>query len=346
MTRYFRISNLTKNPMPTKIEKAVFMLRKFWKDVHRREVIYQLADDLHSQELREYYFVMDEEKLRAGVSQNFHFDEEGIPMIPTYIDIEERKLIYYPISIGQFGLAIFHTYLRTGSKADRERFLKIVDWFYQHRTSKKRRGDFWLTDVPKPEFKIFQPWPSAFAQSRGISILLRGYQLTGEKKYLDSATNALRIFKISAADGGVTTFTRYGPFYEEYPAPFPTMVLDGGLFALFGLFDYIRAVPDNPAALRLFDDAVEALKAILPQYDLGYWIRYNLCEEPFYPKLDPATIMYFRLVNAQLRLLHRMTGQDFLLEIADKWREYDHRAVNFLRMYWAKYRALKKLNRL
>ncbi len=331
--------------MASKLEKTAFMLKKFYKDIRREKQIYEHSKDVHSAELGEYYFVMDEEKLRAGYSQNFHFDEQGIPLIPTYIDWEERKLVYYPISIGQFGLAIFHTYLKTKSEQDRARFLQIADWFYDHRVSDERLGDYWPTDVPKPEYRLFDPWPSAFAQSRGISILLRGYQLSGEKKYFDVATNALKIFDVPAAEGGVTTFTEFGPMYEEYPAPFLTAVLDGSIFSLFGLFDYVRAVKKNETAKRLFDTGIEALRGALPKYDLGFWIKYNLCTEGFYPKTDPATIIYFRMINDQLRLLHRMSGEQFLLDWADKWQSYD-RLSSIVRMYWLKYKALKKLNRL
>ncbi len=321
------------------------MFRRLRQDIFRKKTIYELAEDVHSPELRQYYFVMDEQQLRSGYSQNFHFDEQGIPLIPTYIDVAERRLIYYPISIGQFGLAIFHTYLKTRAASDRQRFLKIVDWFYDHRRTDERRGDYWLSDVPKPEYRVFDPWPSAFAQSRGISILLRGWQLTGEEKYLQTAANALKIFHIPAAEGGVTTFTDAGPLYEEYPAPFLTAVLDGAIFSLFGLFDFVRAVPEHREARALFDAGIAGLKGNLPRYDLGFWIRYNLCEQPFYPKIDPAHLLYFRLIMTQLDLLHRMTGQDFFRETAEKWRQYDH-LPNILRMYWLKYRALKKLNRL
>ena len=331
--------------MPSKIEKTIFMLKKLRRDIFRKKVIYELAPDVHSPELREYYFVMDEAQLRAGYSQNFHFDADGIPMIPTYIDVAERKLIYYPISIGQFGISIFHTYLKTRAETDKQRFLKIVDWFYDNRSRDARLGDYWLSDVPKPEYRVFEPWPSAFAQSRGLSILLRGWQLTGESKYFDAATAALKIFRIPAAEGGVTTFTDAGPMYEEYPAPFLTAVLDGAIFSLFGLFDYIRAVKDHGEARELFDAGITALRGNLPKYDLGFWIRYNLCNQPFYPKLDPAHLAYFRLIMTQLELLHRMTGDAFFRDIAEKWRKYD-RLPNILRMYWLKYRALKKLNRL
>lgn len=331
--------------VPGKLAKIWFMLKKFKRDFTRKSLFYALAEEVRSPDLREYYFVMTEEELRAGVSQNFHFDAEGIPLIPTYIDVEERRLIYYPISIGQYGLAIFHTWLKSGAESDRQRFLKIVNWFYENRASEERRGDFWLTEVPKPEYRIFEPWPSAFAQSRGISILLRGYQLTGEKKYLDAATHALKIFQVPAGEGGVTTFSKYGPLYEEYPAPFPTVVLDGFIFSLFGLFDYLRVVPEHPLARRLFDEGIAALKKALPAYDLGYWIRYNLCREDFYPRLDPATIGYFRLINTQLQLLSRMTGDERFRETAARWARYDRR-INHFRMYWAKYRALRRMKRL
>ena len=321
------------------------MLRKFLKDIGRAEKIYDVSEDLNSPRLGEYYFIMDEEKLRSGYSQSFQFDEQGIPLIPTYIDVAERKLIYYPISIGQFGLAIFHSYLKTNSPNDRNRFLKIVDWFYDTRISDERMGDYWLTDVPKPEYRIHKAWPSAFAQSRGISILLRGHQLTDDEKYLDAATKALKIYEIPAAKNGVTTFTEYGPVYEEYPAPFPTLVLDGSIFSLFGLYDYIRAGPNTDMAQRLFDEGIQALTGILPQYDLGFWIRYNLCDQAFYPKMDPATVSYFRLVIGQLELLHKLSGKSEFLQIGKKWKEYD-RFFNILRMYGLKYKALRQLNRL
>ena len=331
--------------MASKIEKIFFMFEKFRKDIFRKKIIYQLAPDVHSRELREYYFVMDEQELREGYSQNFHFDDDGIPLIPTYIDVEERKLIYYPISIGQFGIAIFHTWLKTQSDSDKQRFMKIVDWFYEHRISDERLGDYWLTDVPKPEYRVFDPWPSAFAQSRGLTILLRGWQLTGEQKYLDAATRALKIFHIPAAEGGVTTFTENGPMYEEYPAPFLTAVLDGAIFSLFGIYDFVRAVPENVEAKLLFEKGIAGLKGSLPRYDLGFWIRYNLCEQPFYPDVDPAHLIYFRMIMTQLDLLHRMSGDDYFATLAAKWRKRD-KLHNILRMYWLKYRALKKLNRL
>ena len=323
--------------------KLYFMSRKFIKDIKRDKNIYQLASDLHSQTLGEYYFLIDEQELLAGHSQNYHFDEEGIPVIPTYIDIDDDRMIYYPISIGQYGLAIFHTWLKTKAEADKARFLKIVDWFYDNRIEDEK-GVYWLTDVPKPEYRITEPWPSAFSQSRGMSILLRGWQLTGEEKYRRAAESALPIFEIAAKDGGVVTMTEFGPFYEEYPTVFPTMVLDGFFFSLCGLYDAARALPSQKAR-ELFDAGIASIKKWLPRYDLGYWMRYNYCREDFYPDPDPATIGYLRLVVTQLKMMQKLTGDKELSRWAEHYARYD-RLPNIMKMYWVKYKALKKLNRL
>ncbi|MDZ7369876.1 MAG: D-glucuronyl C5-epimerase family protein [candidate division KSB1 bacterium] len=329
--------------MASRLEKIAFMSRKLFRDLTRDAEIYRLSEDLHSLQLGEYYFLMDEKELLAGHSQDFHFDEDGIPIIPSYIDVAEPRMIYYPISIGQWGLAVYHTWLRTRAAADKHRFMVIVDWFYDN-SIEDEKGVYWLTDVPKPEYRINQPWPSAFAQSRGISILLRGWQITRLHKYLDAAKEAIKIFEIPAAEGGVTTFTDVGPFYEEYPAPFPTMVLDGFFFSLCGLYDLVRVLR-HPKAKELFDAGVRSAKAWLPRYDLGWWMRYNYCREPFYPDPDPATIGYLRLVVTQLRLFHKLTGDVEFLRWAEHFKSYD-RPRNILRMYAVKYRALKQLNRL
>ena len=319
------------------------MSRKLIKDINRDKDIYRLSDDLFSQELGEYYFLIDEQELLAGHSQNYFFDDDGIPVIPSYIDVDDDRMIYYPISIGQYGLAIYHTWLQTGDDADKSRFLKIVDWFYDNRVEDEK-GVYWLSDVAKPEYRIDKPWPSAFSQSRGLSILLRGRQMTGEEKYRQAADKALNIFDMAAIDGGVTTQTDFGPFYEEYPTVFPTMVLDGFFFSLCGLYDAFRALQSDKAR-ELFEAGIESIKKWLPRYDLGYWMRYNYCREDFYPDPDPATIGYLRLVVTQLKLMHSITGDDELLRWAEHYACYD-RLPNILKMYRVKYKALKKLNRL
>ena len=332
--------------MPNKIQKTVFMLRKLKKDITKDRNIYDLSDNVSSPTLGEYYFIMTEEMMLAGHSQNFHFDEEGIPIIPSYIDVEEQKMVYYPISIGQYGLAIWNTYLRTQSDVDRDRFIKIVKWFFNNNIKDKKLGAYWLTDVDKPAYHIKKPWKSAFSQARAINILLRGFQLTDKIEYKDLAEEALPAFLYAIKDGGVTTFTEEGPFYEEYPSPdVPVLVLNGMIFALCGIFDYIRVDKDHELANEIFSKGVSTLERLLPRYDMCFWSKYSLCGAEFHAHVDPASISYHHLHIIQLELMYRLTDNAIFKEYKEKWKKYVSN-WNIVKMYMYKYRALRKMNRL
>lgn len=331
--------------MATMIEKTCFMLRKLVKDLTRDRQIYDLAEDLHGSRLNDYYFLMTEEQLRRGHSQDFHFDDAGIPLIPTYIDVVEHRLIPYPIAIGQYGLAIWHTYLRTHSPADRERFLVIAEWFRQNRRDDETLGAFWLTDVAKPAYQITAPWKSAFAQARAMNILLRAHQLTGDVMYADIARRALIPFLYTTGEGGVAVNLDAGPFYEEYPANVPVLVLNGMIFALCGIYDLLRVHPGDAVARNIFDAGIQTLTRLLPRYDMGYWSRYSLCEAPFHPVVDPATLGYHHLHIVQLTLLFHLTQQAIFHDMATRWKHYVT-APNVLRMYGVKFRALRAMERL
>jgi len=330
-----------------KVKKYFFMLNKIFKDIKTPKQAYKLNLDNGSRILEHYYFLFSEDRITRGKDQALinKFDKNGIPINKTYIDVKKKNFVYFPISIGQMGLAIFHTYLRTNSDKDKNRFLKFVKWFYRNAQVTEKLGARWITDVPLPQYKTIVPWQSAFSQSRGISILLRGYQMTQKQKYADMADKALIPFTKPVSEGGVTQFTEWGPFYEEYTAAVPTLVLNGMIFSLCGIYDFVRVFPENNLAKKIFDDGIATLKKILPEYDLGFWSRYNLCETDWYPEVDPATIGYQRLHITQLEVLYKLTGEIVFKEYAERFKKQDN-IKNIIKMYRVKYTALKKMRRL
>ncbi|MBU0559465.1 MAG: D-glucuronyl C5-epimerase family protein, partial [Bacteroidetes bacterium] len=213
-----------------KIKKALFMIKKLFADVFNKSEPFRISNDIHNRELKHYYFLFEEDpaKLNKLISA---FDENGIPLNSAYIDVAEPKLHYYPISIGQYALAIFNTYVETKSEEKKKLFLNIADWFLINAVTDEILGTFWLTDIPKPEYKVYTSWKSAFTQSRAISVLLRAWQLTGEEKYLSLASSALTPFKFDISKGGVAVVSNSTKFYEEYVAAEPTLVLDGHIFS-------------------------------------------------------------------------------------------------------------------
>jgi len=332
-----------------KVKKYLFMMDKFRRDLNTPKQRYPIAEDVHAKELREYYFVFDEQRVRSGADQPLidKFDKNGIPVNRTYVDVTDKEYVYFPISIGQLGLAVFHTWLGSGKEADRQRFLRFAEWFADEKNYRdsNENGILWMTDVALPQYRNPGPWQSAFAQSRALSILTRAYQLTGKEEYARKSARALPAFLCSVKEGGVTRFTDCGPFYEEYTAEVPTRVLNGMIFALFGVYDRLRAFPEDSTARRIFDEGIATLENILPRYDLGYWSRYNLCDAPWYPGTDPATIAYQRLHVAQLQVLYKISGKELFKRYADIFRAQD-RPLNMIKMYAVKQKALKKIGRL
>ncbi len=326
------------------------MLKKFRNDLNANKNI-EISNDLTSANLGYYYIPFDENI--SKLNKLLHsFDTDGIPLNTTYIDVKEQKLHYYPISIGQYGLSVFHSYLKTNSEEKKEHFLRIAEWFYNNKTEDDELGVYWLTDVEKPEYKVTKPWKSAFTQSRGLSIMMRAWQLTGDNKYLEACKKALIPFTKDISHGGVTVdLNSKNAFYEEYVAEKPTRVLDGHIFSLWGLYDFIRAIDKEKEqeafllAKELFDKGIEGLISSLPKYDMGFWVLFNRCELDHYPKKDPCTIGYIRLVTKQLEVLYNITKRKELKQFSTKFSKYD-RLTNNIRMYFIKFRALKQLKRL
>ncbi len=329
------------------VSKKIFMIKKLWWDIRRGDDFYQIAQDLTSSELREYYFIFREDRVNAGKDQALikNFDENGIPLSSTYIDIAEKKLFYFPISIGQLGLAVYHTYLASQNQADLDRFIKFANWFIENADISEQLGVRWLTQVSLPAYRNPGPWQSAFAQSRGISILLRAFQNTKEKKFAEYAESALESFRFSPKEGGVTSITEWGPFFEEYTANVPTLVLNGHIFSWFGLHDYYRCFPDNDLAAELVETGYQTLINCLPDFDMGFWSRYNYCEADFYPEIDPATLQYQRLHVLLLKVVNRIRQNEVLDKYIVRWKEQGN-ILNFIKSSALKYKAVKDLNRL
>jgi hypothetical protein len=329
------------------LKKKLFMLNKLYRDLTRGKNFYTIAKEVHSQELGEYYFVFDEARVRSGKDQALitDFDENGIPLNKTYVDVESDKLIYFPISIGQMGLSVFHTYWKTKSDEDADRFLKFADWYIENEESSDDLGSRWMTNIPLPQYRNPGPWQSAFAQSRAISILLRAYQIKGDDRYREIAELALIPFTIPVSKGGVMSETEWGPFYEEYTAEFPVLVFNGHIFSLFGVYDLIRAFPDHGKAKSIFNSGFDTLVNSLTSFDLGNWTRYNYCQADFYPKVDTATLSYHRLHILVLTVMNKIRQSPDIENCIKKWENFVS-AKNILNAYVNKYSQLKKLNRI
>src|SRR5262249_18285331 len=151
-----------------------------------------------------------------------------------------------------------------------------------------------------------QPWYSGLAQAQGISLLLRSYRQTGHALYLKTAQDAFSSFTKPSEEGGVTFTDNSGNLWiEEYLVSPPTHILNGYIWAAWGVYDYFLAT-GSPEAKALFEGAVKTLSANLHRYDLGFWSLYELSGTTL-PMI--ASPFYHRLHITQLLIMHWLTGE-------------------------------------
>jgi hypothetical protein len=118
------------------------------------------------------------------------------------------------------------------------------------------------------------------------------------------------------------TQTGAGPILQEYPSDPPSHVLNGWISALWGLWD-VRIGLGDARANAVAGATLDCLRANLDAYDTGWWTRYSL-----YPLAlqDLAKPIYQTWHVAQLGVLHRLTGDDHLGEVHERWAGYDRPA--------------------
>jgi hypothetical protein len=234
-----------------------------------------------------------------------------------------------PVLILNWALGNLEFHRRTGAPAPLAACRRTVQWLLD---SQQPDGS-WLHPLAKPAFGLKPPFRSAMIQGLALSFLLRMGRILSDPGLTDAARRGFEPFNRAVADGGVTTYHSDGPFFEEYPCTPPCHVLNGSVFALFGLWDLVRFTASTEARQQ-WADGLHTLKAWLPKYDLGYWSLYHLPDSP----PNPSTPKYHELHIDQLRALHELTGDKIFADYVERWDAYRMRRTNVLRTLPAKIR--------
>jgi heparosan-N-sulfate-glucuronate 5-epimerase len=108
------------------------------------------------------------------------------------------------------------------------------------------------------------------------------------------------------------------------PSRPPHHILNGHIFALFGLHDYARSTGDARAS-ELFEKGVDAVRKRLPDYDLGIWSKYSLNPHSGWrDHWNVAAPIYQQVHVDQLRFLHAITGDSIFEKWAARWDAQQH----------------------
>ena len=244
-------------------------------------------------------------------------DADGIPLLDYRGHVGRQ---YNPIAIAQWGLGNWNLYMRTGMVGRLERARRAADWLVAKLEPNAQGVPVWKHEFDW-EYRdlLHAGWYSALAQGQGLSLLCRMHRATGEDKYLDSARAAFRSLTIPAVDGGVSLPEgRDGSWLEETIVDPPTHILNGFLWAIWGVRDYAKASGD-PEAERLLERCTRTLTRNLDDYDCGFWSLYEQSGTRL-PML--ASGFYHALHISQLRVTARLLDMPELARTADRWEGY------------------------
>ena len=264
------------------------------------------------------------------------YDRNGIPLLNYHGRV---GLQYNPIAIAQYGLGNYNLFCRTRNDERRQKFLRAADWLVAN--LEQNSFGLWVWNHHFDwEYRtpLKAPWYSGLAQGQGISVLVRAYLVTENDTYLNAARKAFEPFLKTTDKGGVAYLDENGhTWLEEYIVFPPTHILNGFIWASWGVYDYYLATRES-IAKRLFEQSIETLEANLEKYDAGFWSLYELSGTRLKMLASP---FYHRLHIVQLRILHRLTGKSIFNEYAERWAMYQN--SRFKRIEALIYKSIFKL---
>jgi len=214
--------------------------------------------------------------------------EEEVDENDNPVSVFAGVKVNWPSTVMQKGLGHWDLWIDNGrsSMAHWNGFHNSVQWSVQNQEA----GGGWRHPIPLHPHATSRY--SCISQGEGASLLVRAYSQSGNQQYLQAAQKAIVTMLVPLANGGTANYVGDFIVFEEFPMNPQRTVLNGWIFALYGLYDFHLATGD-PNIAQALDAALRGLMAYLPRYDGGYWSLYDLAgsiASPFYQQLHIAQL--------------------------------------------------------
>ncbi len=237
-------------------------------------------------------------------------DENGIPYT-----INGAKKSYAPIITIQYALMQYDFIVkRVDSEKSKVTFIRCLNWL--EKRCESLADSMVIKNEANSQYGIPEGWVSGMIQGQLISVFLRGYQLLGDEKYLDLAHRCFRSFYIEYEQGGFRRVDEHGcVWFEEFATKKPSFVLNGFIYAMFGIYDYYR-VTSNEDSKKLWNDCVRTLEVNLHKYDVWYWSVYDQAKKQL--------VSYYYQKNVHvpiMKIMFQLTGNVIFSYFATKWEK-------------------------
>ena len=252
----------------------------------------------------------------------------------------------------------------------REKAIRCADWLVENLEKNDRGQWVWQHKFDWEYFRTLRaPWYSGLAQGMGLSLLVRIGGETGGEKYFEAADRAFETLSVRLDAGGTLHVDERGDWWiEEYITDPPTHILNGFMWALWGVRDYARMrnaecgmrkgeretrskesgtnktpqelwdtgvgnVERGTRSAELWEKGVKTLENSLERFDCGYWSLYDLSPVAM---RNVASPFYHKLHIVQLDVMHRLTGRAVFKDFKDRWQGYEARMTCRMRALAAK----------
>lgn len=116
---------------------------------------------------------------------------------------------------------------------------------------------------------------SALTQGEAISLLVRAHSVAGQPHHAHAMRRAADFLVRPVDAGGVARPFGTGLLLEEVVLDRPVGILNGWIFALYGLHDLRFVDPGHPA-VRFLAPSIASLVEALGRFDRGYWSNYDM----------------------------------------------------------------------
>lgn len=251
------------------------------------------------------------------------FDENGIPL-NTASHGEEKKQVYFPIAIFQYGLGAYDLWIETKEQRYYDIFIKMADWAINNQDDAGAWNTFGVLHYSNPY--------SSMAQGEGASLLARAFNETKVELYRNHCKKAVDFMLLPLDKGGTTDYSGGRMILKEYPEK--PAVLNGWMFSGFGIFDCWKITHDENM-MRAWKRTVEEIERELPKFDALFWSYYDEGKKyasPFYHELHIELLnVYSKISDSQVMEWYRT-----------KWLQNDNSWFDAKKAFG--FKALQKLS--
>jgi heparosan-N-sulfate-glucuronate 5-epimerase len=220
---------------------------------------------------------------------------------------------YKPVDIAQYALFQYGR-LKAGYPEAETSFLNQARYLMRA----QRPDGSYIYETPVPEYGAGPCWSSAMAQGEAISVLLRAWLWTGDDRFKAAAQSAAQPLCLDTRHGGVAYLRNGDVFFEEVATPDPCHILNGHLFAAFGIWELLRVRLGNELLRNIFAASLETLSQWITLFDAEAWSYYDLAVDTTGAR-HLALLLYHNFHIAQLRVFAAMTGNAVFDVTASRW---------------------------